>query len=134
GIAVATDGVRVLREALAQTPESETRLAERRLLFGRALRQRRAAGGAPTDLHEAEWILARAARGADDPRTAAHAWLELGQVLAELAEEPGAAQKRDQAAESFRRAAEGAVRAGDALLAAQAHHLRGTVLERTAGP
>ncbi|MCQ4080334.1 hypothetical protein NGB36_06920 [Streptomyces sp. RB6PN25] len=134
GIAVATDGVRVLREALAQTPESAPRLAERRLLFGRALRQRRASGGAPTDLHEAEWILARAARGAADPRISAQAWLELGQVLRELAQDPGAAQRRDDAAESFRRAAEDAVRAGDMLLAAQSHHLRGAVLELTAGP
>ncbi|MGW7007597.1 SAV_2336 N-terminal domain-related protein [Streptomyces sp. NPDC054933] len=144
GLAVATDAVRVLREALAQTPESHPLLAERRLLFGRALRQRRAAGGAQTDLYEAEWILERAARGAQEARqqpqpsgagdaVAARAWLEHGTVLLDLAEGPGAAEKRDQAAQSFRRAAESALRAGELLLAAQAHHQRGTVLERTAG-
>ncbi|MDF3289439.1 SAV_2336 N-terminal domain-related protein [Streptomyces silvisoli] len=136
GLAVATDAVRVLREALAQTPESHPLLAERRLVFGRALRQRRAVGGAQTDLYEAEWILDRAARGASPGSTdamAARAWLEHGGVLLDLAEGPGAAEKRDQAAESFRRAADSALRAGELLLAAQAYHQRGTVLERTAG-
>lgn len=137
GLQVATDAVRVLREALAQTPESHRLLAERRLLFGRALRARRAAGGTPADLHEAEWILHRAARGAQegrDPGTAARAWLEHGGVLLQLADEPGASGRRDEAAESFRRAAEDALRAGETLLAAQAHHERGAVLELTAGP
>nr|WP_202447597.1 SAV_2336 N-terminal domain-related protein [Streptomyces sp. SID5468] len=136
GLEVATDAVRVLREALAQTPESHRLLPERRLLFGRALRERRAAGGAPTDLHEAEWILHRAARGAadaEDPATAARAWLDHGDVLLRLAAGRGAQEKLDQAAESFLRSAEHAVRAGEPLLAAQAHHRRGTVLERTAG-
>jgi hypothetical protein len=136
GLAVATDAVRVLREALAQTPESHPLLAERRLLFGQALRRRRAAGGAQTDLYEAEWILDRAARGAapgSADALAARAWLERGGVLLDLAAGPGAEERWDQAAESFRRAADSAQRAGELLLAAQAYHQRGTVLERTAG-
>ncbi|MBY8888179.1 hypothetical protein K7472_25560 [Streptomyces sp. PTM05] len=137
GIAVATDAVRVLREALAQTPESHPLLAERRLLFGRALRRRNEAGGALTDLHEAEWILARAARAAADPAradpaTAAEAWLERGDVLLGLAS--GAPERLDAAAESYHRAAGQAASAGDQLLGARAHHCRGTVLEETAGP
>ncbi|PWI44078.1 SAV_2336 N-terminal domain-related protein [Streptomyces sp. ICBB 8177] len=137
GLAVATDAVRVLREALAQTPESHPLLAERRLLFGRALRRRNEAGGALTDLHEAEWILARAARAAEDPAradpaTAAEAWLERGDVLLGLASD--APERLDAAAESYHRAAGRAASAGDQLLGARAHHCRGTVLERTAGP
>ncbi|TKA10501.1 SAV_2336 N-terminal domain-related protein [Actinacidiphila oryziradicis] len=136
GLSVATDAVRVLRAALAQTPESDPRLPVRRLLFGRALRRHRELGGALTDLHEAEWILARAARAAasDDARTAAEAWLERGDVLLGLADGSGTPERRDQAAESYRQAAEAASGADELLVAARAHHQRGSVLERTAGP
>lgn len=133
-LAVATDAVRALRAALAHTAESDPELPRRRLLFGRALRQRHELGGALTDLHEAEWILGRAARGACDDRTAAMAWLESADVLLRLAEDAGAAERRDQAAEAYRRAAESAAQAGDPLLGARAHHRRGAVLEQTAGP
>ncbi|MGW0835260.1 hypothetical protein [Streptomyces prunicolor] len=134
GLAVAAEAVRELRAALALTPGGEPRLAERQLLFGKALRRHHRAGGAGTDLHEAEWILARAARGAPADRTAALAWLERGEVLLTLAGSTGAPEWLDLAAESYHHGVRSALRAGELLLAAQAHHQRGAVLERTAGP
>lgn len=135
---VATDAVRVLRAALAQTPESDPRLPARRLLFGRALIRHHRAGGSLTDLHEAEWILARAARGAQsgpDARTEALAWLERGDALLALARPHNATTAyEDRAAESYRRAATAAETAGELRVCARALHRRGTVLERTAGP
>uniref|UniRef100_A0AAU1ZW81 SAV_2336 family protein n=1 Tax=Streptomyces sp. NBC_00093 TaxID=2975649 RepID=A0AAU1ZW81_9ACTN len=138
GADVATDAVRVLRAALAQTPESDPALPARRLLFARALHRHHELGGSLTDLHEAEWILARAARGArtgGDARTEALAWLERGDVLLALARPRNATTAHeDQAAESYRHAATAAEAAGELLLCARALHRRGTVLERTAGP
>ncbi|MEU6371858.1 hypothetical protein [Streptomyces sp. NPDC046909] len=134
GLPVATDAVRVLRSALALTPGSDPHLADRQLLFGRALRHHHGAGGTPTDLHEAEWVLARAARDAPADRTAALAWLERGDVLLTLADRTGAPEWLDRAAESYHHAVRRADRAGEPLLAARAHHQRGVVLERTAGP
>ncbi|WP_369034659.1 SAV_2336 N-terminal domain-related protein [Streptomyces adonidis] len=138
GADVATDAVRVLRAALAQTPESAPALPARRLLFARALHRHHELGGSLTDLHEAEWILARAARGArtgGDARTEALAWLERGDVLLALARPRNATTAHeDQAAESYRHAATAAEAAGELLLCARALHRRGTVLERTAGP
>ncbi|MFJ8058983.1 hypothetical protein [Streptomyces sp. NPDC096142] len=134
GLAVAAEAVRELRAALALTASGELRLAERQLLFGRALHRHHTAGGAATDLHEAEWILARAARGARADRTAALAWLERGEVLLTLAGAAGAPEWLDLAAESYHHGVRSALRAGEPLLAAQAHHQRGAVLERTAGP
>lgn len=134
GLTVAAEAVRELRAALALTASGELRLAERQLLFGRALHRHHTAGGAATDLHEAEWILARAARGARTDRTAALAWLERGEVLLTLAGATGAPEWLDLAAESYHHGVRSALRAGEPLLAAQAHHQRGAVLERTAGP
>ncbi|MFJ5302441.1 hypothetical protein [Streptomyces sp. NPDC088350] len=131
---VAAAAVRELRAALALTASGDPRLTDRQLLFGRALRQHHTAGGAATDLHEAEWILARAARGARADRAAALAWLERGEVLLTLAGATGAPEWLDLAAESYHHGVRSAVRAGEPLLAAQAHHQRGGVLERTAGP
>ncbi|UXX95950.1 hypothetical protein N7U49_36390 [Streptomyces sp. AD2-2] len=134
GLEVAAEAVRELRAALALTVGGELRLAERQLLFGRALHRHHTAGGAATDLHEAEWILARAARGARTDRTASLAWLERGEVLLTLAGATGAPEWLDLAAESYHHGVRSALRAGEPLLAAQAHHQRGAVLERTAGP
>lgn len=138
GADVATDAVRVLRAALAQTPESDPALPARRLLFARALHRHHELGGSLTDLHEAEWILARAARGArtgGDARTEALAWLERGDVLRALARpQHSTTEYEDRAAESYRRAASAAEASDDLLVTARALHRRGTVLERTAGP
>ena len=138
GADVATDAVRVLRAALAQTPESDPALPARRLLFARALHRHHELGGSLTDLHEAEWILARAARGArtgGDTRTEALAWLERGDVLRALARpQHSTTEYEDRAAESYRRAASAAEASDDLLVTARALHRRGMVLERTAGP
>ncbi|MDX3451036.1 SAV_2336 N-terminal domain-related protein [Streptomyces sp. ME02-8801-2C] len=137
---VATDAVRVLRAALAQTSESAPALPARRLLFARALHRHHELGGSLTDLHEAEWILARAARGArsgGDSRTEALAWLERGDVLRSLADPQHATtQYEDRAAESYGRAAAAAAdeTSVDLLVMARALHRRAMVLERTAGP
>ncbi|WP_329269599.1 SAV_2336 N-terminal domain-related protein [Streptomyces sp. NBC_01451] len=137
-VEVATEAVRTLRAALAQTPASDPRLPARGLLFGRALIRHHESGGSLTDLHEAEWILARAARGAQngrDTRTEALAWLARGDALLVLARPPSATTEyEDRAAESYRRAATAAEAAGELLVRARALHRRGTVLERTAGP
>ncbi|MDI5973685.1 hypothetical protein POF50_030830, partial [Streptomyces sp. SL13] len=123
GAGTATEAVRVLREALAQTADEDPALARRRLLFAEALRRRWAAGGAACDLHEAEWTLHRAARAAPDRVTAARAWLERGEVLRDLVRDA-------DAAESLRRAAGAAQDARLWLLAARARHQLGAILQR----
>ncbi len=123
GPAAATEAVRVAREALAQTAAGDAALPARRLLFARALRQRWAAGGGASDLHEAEWTLHRAARAAPDAATAARARLERGEVLRDLVRD-------GEAAECFRRAAAVAEEARLWLIAARARHQLGAVLQR----
>ncbi len=55
-------------------------------------------------------------------------------MLLTLAGATGAPEWLDLAAESYHHGVRSALRAGEPLLAAQAHHQRGAVLERTAGP
>ncbi|MDC7336925.1 hypothetical protein PQR15_10920 [Streptomyces lydicus] len=71
----------VLREALARVAPHDPDLGSHRLLFGRALRLRHERQPSLADLHEADWVLELAARGADVPDVVcAEAWLEVGDV------------------------------------------------------
>ncbi|OIJ63592.1 SAV_2336 N-terminal domain-related protein [Streptomyces mangrovisoli] len=129
----AGEAVRVLREALRETRESDPALPGRRVLFGHALHLRYTHGGALTDLYEAEWVLGLAARqavNADDHTTAAKAWLEHGDVQRLLS------GRMESAAASYLHAADAALEStapDAAVLAARAHHLRGEILEAVAG-
>ncbi|MGD3105705.1 SAV_2336 N-terminal domain-related protein [Streptomyces sp. YGL11-2] len=135
GRRLANEAVHVLREALARVAPQDPDLGARRLLFGRALRLRHERQPSLADLHEADWILELAARGAGVPdRVAAEAWLEVGDVQLLLDRRFDSRERHDRAAASFRRAAVAARAADDAVLAARAHHRRAEVLEDTAGP
>ncbi|MGG7571505.1 SAV_2336 N-terminal domain-related protein [Streptomyces sirii] len=135
GKRLANEAVHVLREALARVAPQDPDLGSHRLLFGRALRLRYERQPSLADLHEADWILELAARGADVPDVVcAEAWLEVGDVQLLLDRRFDSRERHDRAAACYRRAAAAAGRAGSALLAARAHHRRGEVLEVTAGP
>ncbi|MGW1374329.1 SAV_2336 N-terminal domain-related protein [Streptomyces sp. NPDC002446] len=135
GKRLANEAVHVLREALARVAPQDPDLGNHRLLFGRALRLRYERQPSLADLHEADWILELAARGADVPdAVCAEAWLEVGDVQLLLDRRFDSRERHDRAAACYRRAAAAAGRAGSPLLAARAHHRRGEVLEVTAGP
>ncbi|MEE4424099.1 SAV_2336 N-terminal domain-related protein [Streptomyces bugieae] len=135
GRRLADEAVHVLREALARVAPQDPDLGSHRLLFGRALRLRHERRPSVADLHEADWILELAARGAGVPDVVcAEAWIEVGDVQLLLDRRFGSRERHDRAAACYRRAAAAAGRAGSALLAARAHHRRGEVLEVTAGP
>ncbi|MFE3550866.1 SAV_2336 N-terminal domain-related protein [Streptomyces kronopolitis] len=134
GRRLADEAVHVLREVLGRAAPQDPDLGSHRLLFGRALRLRHERRPSLADLHEADWILELAARGADvPPAVSAEAWLEVGDVQLLLDRRFDSRERHDRAAACFRRAAAAARRAGSALLAARAHHRRGEVLEVTAG-
>ncbi|MEX2968885.1 SAV_2336 N-terminal domain-related protein [Streptomyces sp. C184] len=134
GKRLANEAVHVLREALGRVAPHDPDLGNHRLLFGRALRLRYERQPSLADLHEADWILELAARGADVPAAvSAEAWLEVGDVQLLLDRRFDSRERHDRAAACYRRAAAAARRAGSALLAARAHHRRGEVLEVTAG-
>ncbi|MFU9033661.1 MULTISPECIES: SAV_2336 N-terminal domain-related protein [Streptomyces] len=135
GRRLADEAVHVLREALARVAPQDPDLGSHRLLFGRALRLRHERRPSVADLHEADWVLELAARGAGVPDVVcAEAWIEVGDVQLLLDRRFGSRERHDRAAACYRRAAAAAGRAGSALLAARAHHRRGEVLEVTAGP
>ncbi|MFI1498944.1 SAV_2336 N-terminal domain-related protein [Streptomyces platensis] len=135
GKRLANEAVHVLREALGRVGPQDPDLGSHRLLFGRALRLRYERQPSLADLHEADWILELAARGADVPdAVAAEAWLEVGDVQLLLDRRFDSRERHDRAAACYRRAAAAARRADSALPAARAHHRRGEVLEVTAGP
>ncbi|MEU5240046.1 SAV_2336 N-terminal domain-related protein [Streptomyces lydicus] len=135
GKRLANEAVHVLREALARVAPHDPDLGSHRLLFGRALRLRHERQPSLADLHEADWVLELAARGADVPDVVcAEAWLEVGDVQLLLDRRFDSRERHDRAAACYRRAAAAAGRAGSALLAARAHHRRAQVLEVTAGP
>ncbi|MFD8548996.1 SAV_2336 N-terminal domain-related protein [Streptomyces sp. NPDC059649] len=135
GLRLADEAVHVLREALARVAPQDPDLGSHRLLFGRALRLRHERRPSVADLHEADWVLELAARGAGVPDVVvAEAWIEVGDVQVLLDRRFGSRERHDRAAACYRRAAAAAGRAGSPLLAARAHHRRGEVLEVTAGP
>ncbi|MFG2192888.1 SAV_2336 N-terminal domain-related protein [Streptomyces sp. NPDC048639] len=129
----ADEAVRSLREALTETPGRHPELARRRLLFGEALRVRHRYGGSLADLHEADWILGAAARESDDLAVEARASLVRGQVGLDLARHTGSRERRQRAADDFRRAAEAAEELGRFAVAADARAQRALILESTAG-
>ncbi|MEU9110940.1 SAV_2336 N-terminal domain-related protein [Streptomyces sp. NPDC048483] len=134
GKRLANEAVHVLREALGRVAPQDPALASHRLLFGRALMQRYHRQPSLADLHEADWILELAARRTDVASVSAEAWLEVGDIQRLLDAHFGSREHLDRAVACYRRAATAALEAGSALLAARAHHRRGTVLEAAAGP
>ncbi|MEV0275240.1 SAV_2336 N-terminal domain-related protein [Streptomyces sp. NPDC050610] len=127
----ASAAVRVLREARAEMVADDPRLNRTLLLLGRALLQRYADEWDVVDLREGEFILSRAASGAEDPMRAAEAWYDHGRAQ-ELLGQP------ERAADSYESAASAALLARDGLsgsarraamrLAASALHRGGEAL------
>ncbi|MEU7040528.1 SAV_2336 N-terminal domain-related protein [Streptomyces varsoviensis] len=108
GRAGASAAVRVLREARAEMVHDDPRLNRTLLLLGRALLQRYADEWDVVDLREGEFILSRAAAGAQDPMRAAAAWYDHGRAQ-ELLGQP------ERAADSYESAADAALLARDGL-------------------
>ncbi|MFE7118903.1 hypothetical protein ACFU99_26145, partial [Streptomyces sp. NPDC057654] len=131
GRAGASAAVRVLREARAEMVHDDPRMNRTLLLLGRALLQRYADEWDVVDLREGEFILSRAAGGAQDPMRAAAAWYDHGRAQ-ELLGQP------ERAADSYESAADAALLARDGLsgparreamrLAARALHRGGEAL------
>ncbi|MFD8571723.1 SAV_2336 N-terminal domain-related protein [Streptomyces sp. NPDC059639] len=119
--------VRVLREAVDATPGGDQRRPLRRTLLGQACIVRFQAQGVVTDLHEADWILAEAAREADSAGRLAPIWQMRGVVARLLAERTGRRDLTRQALRHVDTALEHAAEAGpDALRAT--HELRAHLL------
>lgn len=116
GKRLANEAVHVLREALGRVAPQDPDLGSHRLLFGRALRLRYEHRPSLADLHEADWILELAARGADVPdAVSAEAWLEVGDVQLLLDRRFDSRERHDRAAACYRRAAAAARRADSPL-------------------
>ncbi|OAH13521.1 SAV_2336 N-terminal domain-related protein [Streptomyces jeddahensis] len=136
------EAIRVLRDAMAETPSHGPELAERRLLLGQALMRRHERDGDPVDLREAEHLFRKSARGAADPLAAAAGWFELGRAHLSVADSLNRSAGLDEAAEAFRAAAAAAARAGEdgrnreeaAVTAARAHDRMGLAYERAGRP
>jgi tetratricopeptide (TPR) repeat protein len=128
------DAVRTLHEALAWTSESSAELPARRFALGGLLLDRFRWRGALSDLHEAEWVLGAAARGAPDDTAAGAAWFRRGEAAALLAERTGSATRFQAVGAHYREAAERWEAAGEGAQAAAARLRRAAVLERIAGP
>ncbi|MFP1626649.1 SAV_2336 N-terminal domain-related protein [Streptomyces sp. 5K101] len=128
------DAVRLLRQSLAETPSGAPELAYRRLLLGMALLLRFEATDALTDLHEADWILGAAARGADSAEVAANAHAARGSVASRLGRRTGSTARLAAAAAHYRNAAEAALSSDAPELAARFTEARAQLLELTAGP
>ncbi|MFJ6714952.1 SAV_2336 N-terminal domain-related protein [Streptomyces sp. NPDC091265] len=137
--------VRVLRDCRSETPAGGAHQSERLLMLGRALMLRHRATADRVDLREAEYLFGLAAQEAAAPLTAARCWLELGRAQLEAADVLDRPSRRDEAAESFRSAAESAAAAEAELespqrlqeaveLGATANHWRGMTYERAGRP
>ncbi|MBB5936920.1 SAV_2336 N-terminal domain-related protein [Streptomyces zagrosensis] len=148
GGAYVSDAVRVLRDCRMETPAGDARLPERLLMLGRALAIRYREAEDMVDLRESEYLFGLAAHSATEPLLRARCWLNLGEAHRSTYRYTRRAERLDQAADAYRRAAEaasasdggaqgGADRAegpaaprGEAArLAATAHHWRGVVYE-----
>ncbi|MGV9879839.1 SAV_2336 N-terminal domain-related protein [Streptomyces sp. NPDC003006] len=126
--------VRHLREAVEATSTADPERDERRMQLADAYVARFAAQEVLADLYEADWLFGAVARSLVDPHLAAYSWLRRGEVAARLAVRTDALAQLRRADEYYRRAAEAAVEAGDADLAAEAHHSRGETLEQLEEP
>ncbi|WP_217189421.1 SAV_2336 N-terminal domain-related protein [Streptomyces buecherae] len=145
GDAYVFEAVRVLRDCRMETPAGDPRLPERLMMLGQALAIRYREAEDLVDLREAEHLFGLAAHGADDPLLRARCWLQLGEAHRSTYRHTRRAERLDQAADAYRRAAEAASAAGPgrgpagaegapvnpeaARLAATAHHWRGVVYE-----
>ncbi|MGW0531604.1 SAV_2336 N-terminal domain-related protein [Streptomyces sp. NPDC003032] len=126
--------VRHLREAVEATPTADPERDERRMHLADAYVARFEVQEVLADLYEADWLIGAVARSLADPHLAAYSWLRRGEVAARLAVRTDALAQLRRADEYYRRAAEAADEAGDADLAAEAHHSRGETLEQLEEP
>lgn len=126
--------VRLLRRSVAGTSGKSPALAARRMNLGLALMVRFRLVGALVDLYEADWILGAAAREAVSGDVAASAHAIRGQVAEALGRSTGAEVRFTEAATYFKQAADRALAAGSAVMAAAYLADRARMLERIAGP
>ncbi|MQT04656.1 SAV_2336 N-terminal domain-related protein [Streptomyces jumonjinensis] len=124
--------VRALRGAIEETAGPDPELARRRALLGQAYIERFRADEKTADLHEADWVLGAAARGAAEAKLAACAWWARAVACALLATRT-ASRSRLHTAVTYYRQAERAL-GGLPRDAVTAQWARAGRLERTAGP
>lgn len=128
------DAVRMMREAVDNTADSDPQLPGRRMSLGHALLTRYIVRGGQSDLHEADWMLGAAARSSEGSEVGAASWQLRAQVAEEQAQRGRSTARWNAAADYYRRAAENAEEAGRPEIRASSRHYRARVLERTAGP
>jgi tetratricopeptide (TPR) repeat protein len=126
--------VRVLRDAVDETPEGDAGLPVRRIDLGFAYSLRYEAGQVLADLYEADWTLGEAVREADAPDVAVHGWLQRGRIAAELSARTGNVSHLHRAAEYYLNAFRSALDAEDVDLASAARQHRAEVFEQLDAP
>jgi tetratricopeptide (TPR) repeat protein len=95
-----------LRQAVDLTPPDDPDLPERRHTLADAYSRRYALTGVLTDLYEADWLLAEAVRGAEDPVFLARCWTSRGIVHRQLYERTEAIADLHRAIDCLTRAVE----------------------------
>ncbi|MDC0768112.1 tetratricopeptide repeat protein [Streptomyces sp. HD] len=123
-----------LRQAVDECMPDEPRLPWLRLYLGRAHYQRYLLTSVLTDLYEADWLFAEAARGAEDPWFLTECHSNRGRVSRQLYERTEAITHLHKAIEFFNRAVEYAEEADDDELVAEALRRRGQARESQGRP
>lgn len=114
-----------LRQAVDECPPDDPQLPWLRRSLGRAYHRRYLLAGVLTDLYEADWLFAEAARGSENPWLLAQCRISRGNVARLLYERAGAVADLHKAVDFYSRALEIAEEAGEAELAAAALTERG---------
>ncbi|MFF9278701.1 SAV_2336 N-terminal domain-related protein [Streptomyces griseosporeus] len=123
-----------LRQAVDTTPPDDPDLPERRHTLADAYSRRYALTGVLTDLYEADWLLAEAVRGAEDPVFLAQCWTSRGTVHRQLYERTEAVAELHRAIDCFTRAVEYGEEADHAEPVAEALLERGRARELQGRP
>lgn len=123
-----------LRQAVDECMPDEPHLPWLRLHLGRAYYRRYLLTSVLTDLYEADWLFAEAARGAEDPWFLTECQSNRGRVSRQLYERTEAIAHLQKAIEFFNQAVEHAEEADDDELVAEALRRRGQARESQGRP
>lgn len=126
--------VRYQREAVELSPPDGPEVSLRRRDLADAYRTRYRVTDVLTDLYEADWLLAEAVRGSDDPAFLAQCWISRGDVHRRLYERTEAIRDLHTSIDCFTRGVEHGEEAADQDLVATALLGRGRARERQGRP